>query len=185
MLLPTLVKDSNAAGAAAVLLPPRYEDNELLEEYNSSPFIFGWIETFFGEPARNDHEILFGKVGAAGPEVYRDSIKYQTWATVSLIVFWGLQIVARDIQALLEGWQVADIDLVRTELIIYGTYVVLAIGELVLAPQTFLNYCLVSSIENLADEYIIDEALCSIDKSQTISRLESVVSLDKKGDMTL
>ena len=155
MLLPTLVKDSNAAGAVTVLLPPRYEDKELLEECNSSPFIFGWIESVFGEPARNDHEILFGKVGAAGPEIYQKSIKDHTWATICLIVFLGLQIVERDIQAILEGWQVADIDLVQTELVVYGTYVGLAIGD----------YCLVSSIENLADEYIIDEAICSIDKN--------------------
>jgi hypothetical protein len=69
MLLPPLVKDL-CQGASATLLPLRYEDKVLLEEFNSSPSIFGWIESFFGEPAENEHEKLFGAAGAAGPKIY-------------------------------------------------------------------------------------------------------------------
>lgn len=66
MLIPTLLRDSTS-GNKATLLPPRFQDESLLAEFNSSPSIFGWFEGFYSEPARNDHEALFGVAGAAGP----------------------------------------------------------------------------------------------------------------------
>ena len=160
MLLPTLVNDSNASGSAATLLPPRYTDKQLLKEFSSSPGIFGLIERPFIKKPKSDHEQLFGAVGGAGPEFYLQSIKYQTWVTVALIVFWGFQIVARDYEALSKGWQVADPNLVRAELAAYGTFVSLALGQLLLAPQTFLNFCLVTSIEYYIDTCLESNDLC-------------------------
>jgi len=158
MLMPTLVRDSNFGGKAR-LLPPRYVDPKLMEEFNSSPSIFGWYESLFGEPARNDQERLFGIAGKAGPELYRNSIKYQTWLLVAQIVFWGGQIVARDINALVRGLDVGYPDLLLPELGVYGLFTTLALLQLSLVPQTFLNYCLVTSIEDLAQENAITEAL--------------------------
>ena len=161
MLVPVLVRDSST-GCRATLLPPRYEDKQLMKEFNSSPSIFGWIESFFSEPPRNDQEKLFGAVGAAGPELYRNSIKFHTWLIVSQIVFWGTQIVARDANALIQGLEVGNPDLLVPELVVFALYVTSAIGQLLLAPQTFLNYCLVTSIEDLAMDSAINEA-CNLE----------------------
>jgi hypothetical protein len=159
MLMPTLVRDS-ACGNKATLLPPRYENEELLSEFNSSPSIVGWIEKFYAEAARNDHEALFGVAGAAGPELYRNSIKYHTWLIVCELVFWGTQIVARDISALLQGWE--NPDLVVPELATFGFFVALAIAQLWLAPQTFLNYSMITSVECLTDESVLRDS-CKTD----------------------
>jgi len=161
MLVPALVRDSST-NCKATLLPPRYEDETLMKEFNSSPFIFAWIESIFGEAPRNKQEKLFGAAGAAGPELYRNSIKFHSWLIVSQIIFWGTQIVARDINALIQGLEVGNPDLLVPELTIFGLYVASAIGQLLLAPQTFLNYCLVTSIEDLAVENAITEA-CALE----------------------
>ena len=79
MLSPTLVRDANAE-QSEVLLPPRYENEEFLKEYEerASPAIVNFIESIWAKPATNNHERLFGTAGAAGPALYRNSIKYHT-----------------------------------------------------------------------------------------------------------
>ena len=68
MIVPTLVKETS--DSEAILLPPRYEDEYLLEKFNSSPGIFSWVEQFFTgggsktNPPRNSYEQLFGAAGA-------------------------------------------------------------------------------------------------------------------------
>lgn len=151
MLVPALARDSST-DCQAMLLPPRCEDEASLSEFDSSPSAFGWIESLFGEPARNDQEKLFGSAGAAGPELYRNSIKFHTWLVVSQIVFWGTQVVARGASALAQGLEVGNPDLLVPEVTAFGTYVVSVIGQLLLAPQTFLSFCLVTPIEGLAQE---------------------------------
>lgn len=167
MLLPVLVKDTSSAKANAMLLPPRYEDKHLLQEFDSSPLVFGWIESFFGKPAQNGHEKLFGKVGSAGPKVYLKSIQLQIWVQVNQIVFWGYEIIARDVQALSgSGVAIADDMLVKNELVVFAVYAMLSLAQLLLAPQTFLNYCIISSIERLTDECVIQDAFCSLDAAK-------------------
>ena len=95
IFIPTLVRDSKC-NRKATFLPPRFEDDKDLSAFNSSPSVFGWIESFYAEPARNDHGVLFGVSGVAVPELYRNSIKFHTWLVVSQIVFWGTRIVALD-----------------------------------------------------------------------------------------
>lgn len=68
MLLPTLVTDKQ--NGVASLLPPRYQDPVLLEQFNSSPSIFEWGENLFTKgglksaPPKNMHEKLFGASGS-------------------------------------------------------------------------------------------------------------------------
>lgn len=153
MLVPPVVRDTS--NGKATILPPRYKDELLLEQFDSSPSIFGWLESTLCGAATapmNDHEKLFGAAGSKGPEFYRNSIKLHTWLVVSQIVFFGSQIVLRDAAALLNHWQnVGNPDLLRPELALFTIYVAVAAGQLALAPQTFLNYCLVTSVETFAE----------------------------------
>ena len=67
MLLPTLVKENS--DSEAILLPPRYLDDVLLQKFDSSPSIFKLGEQFFtgggseANPPKNEHEKLFGALG--------------------------------------------------------------------------------------------------------------------------
>lgn len=158
MLVPLLVRDSSCNNRT-ILLPPRYRDKELLSNFNSSPSIFGWVENFFAKPSKNDHHRLFGNVGSAGPAVYRNSIKYQTWLAVSQIILFGSQIVTRDANAILNGLETGKPDLVVPEFFIFSFYVLLCMFCLWLAPQTFLNHSLTTSIEILSDQKAIQESM--------------------------
>jgi hypothetical protein len=172
--LPFNMNDDDVNGV--LILPPRYEDDEILKEFNSSPGVFGWIEQFLcredsdkqeGEEERtSNHVKLFGSAGAEGPELYRNSIKFHTWALVVQIVFWGTQIVARDVNALL-GFQanghiwadnVGSPELVVPELWIFGLYVVVATAQLFLVPLTFLNYSFITSVEDYFDDSFAPES---------------------------
>lgn len=195
MLLPVLVRntaddlsnsrlssklnDGNTNGV--LFLPPRYEDEEFLKEFNSSPGLFGWIERWLcrDDPAQHaeedetvsKHVKLFGSAGKEGPELYRNSIKFHTWAVVVQIVFWGTQIVARDAKALLEFQGNGNIwsdnvgipELVVPELWIFGLYVVVAAAQLFLVPLTFLSYSLITSVEDYFDSTFSPDLLLSED----------------------
>jgi hypothetical protein len=171
MLIPTLVRDC-ACSNQAVLLPPRYEDTKLLAEFNSSPSIFGWLEGFYAEPARSRHESLFGVAGAARPELYRNSIKFHSWDIVCQIVFYGTQTVLRDMEALWRGSKTGNPDLVVPELIVFGLYTALAIAQLRLAPTTFLNYSLITSVEQLTDEIALIESYAT-SEDDDVSRVNA------------
>jgi hypothetical protein len=176
MLVPQLVRNSKEGGKP-ILLPPRYQDTVLLEEFNSSPYLVEAIESFFGRPPRNRQERLFGKAGAAGPEIYLKSIKFHMWLVVSQIIFWGGQIVARDAFALLGGYEGGNPELLVPELVIYSLYVGLAIGQLAIIPSTFLNYCLVTSIEELVQEETVQEscsAVCVLDDTRGSRRVQAM-----------
>ena len=154
-----------------LLLPPRYEDADLLQDFHSSPGIFGWIEQWLtrhvgadndddDDAILNNHVQLFGSAGKEGPELYRNSIKFHTWAVVVQIVFWGTQIVARDWNALLlyqengRVWpeNIGIPEYVVPELTIFGFYVALAVAQLFLVPLTFLSYSLITSVEYYFDD---------------------------------
>ncbi|KAL3925300.1 MAG: hypothetical protein SGILL_000506 [Bacillariaceae sp.] len=169
MLLPILVREASPATmsngqSGAMLVPPRYMDPTLHRAFNSSPSFVGWLERIFVGSSEveystlSTHQQLFGAAGSEGPELYRNSIKYHTWLVVSVIVFWGSQIVARDASWLLSGLPPPSPDVnVPLELSIFTVFVSLSMAQLWLAPQTFLNYCLVTSIESLAKSEILDE----------------------------
>jgi len=63
-----------------------------------------YTETFgSGRPATNRVQALFGPLGAAGPEYFAASIKFQMWLSVSSLVSFGSQILLRDAAALSAG----------------------------------------------------------------------------------
>jgi len=165
MLVPTLVKGSEVG--EAILLPPRYMDDHLRDQFNSSPAWVAWIErrlTDGGDkkyPSQNQHEELFGAVGSKFPEAYRDSIRFHTWLSVAQITYFTTQIVLRDASALLGGvaGRVDNPNAVASELILWSIFTASSIFELSLAPTTFLDYCFVTSVEKFVKKDIIDKTL--------------------------
>ena len=149
MLIPTLVKGSEIG--AAILLPPRYVDDHLRGEFNSSPGWVAWSERLLTDggdkqyPPRNRHEELFGAVGSKFPEAYRASIRFHTWLCVAQITYFTTQIVARDASALLGGvaGRVDNPNAIMSELILWSIFTASLIFELSLAPTTFLDYCFI------------------------------------------
>mmetsp|Transcript_24574 Transcript_24574/g.37639 ORF Transcript_24574/g.37639 Transcript_24574/m.37639 type:complete len:179 (+) Transcript_24574:1-537(+) len=170
MLLPTLVTDG--VNGEAALLPPRYTIDEIRNNFNSSPSIFAWGEQFFTgggaktSPPRNEHEELFGAVGAKFEGVYRDSMRFSTWLCVALIVYSTTQIVFRDMAALyLHSANVGNPEGLVPELIVWIIFTASAVFQLSLAPTTFLNYCFVTSVEeyvkyDIVKEVMREEELC-------------------------
>jgi hypothetical protein len=57
----------------------------------------------------------------------------------------------------MNGWQVGNPELLVPELVIFGTFVSLAPLQLVFAPQAFLTFCLVTSIEQLVEEKTVQK----------------------------
>jgi len=163
MLLPTLVTDG--VNGCAALLPPRYKIDEIRKEFNSSPSIFAWGEEFFTgggaktSPPRNEHEELFGAVGAKFESVYLDSMRFSTWLCVALIVYSTTQIVFRDVAALYLHADVGNADGLVPELIVWIIFTASAVFQLSLAPTTFLNFCFVTSVEEYVKKDIIEEVL--------------------------
>jgi len=165
MLLPTLFKENT--NSEAILLPPRYEDPFLLVKFNSSPGIFEWFEQFFTgggsktNPPKNNHEKLFGATGTKFPSIFRDSIKLDTWLSVTIIVYSTTQIILRDAAALYLGADTGCPDHIVQELVLWSIFVALNIFELSLAPTTFLNYCFVTSVEKFTKENIVKKSILS------------------------
>lgn len=163
MLLPTLVTDG--VNGEAALLPPRYTIEEIRKDFNSSPSIFGWGEQFFTgggaktSPPRNEHEELFGAVGAKFEGVYRDSIRFSTWLCVALIVYSTTQIVFRDGAALYLHANVGNPEGLIPELVMWIIFTASAVFQLSLAPTTFLNFCFVTSVEEYVKQDVINEVL--------------------------
>ena len=165
--------------SVVVLLPPRYQCPELLAEFDSSPLPFGWVESLWGAPARNDHEALFGRAGRNGPALYQKSIQLHTWWVVALLVFLLGQVVLRDLSALVQELppSVGRPDLVRPEVALYGTYTTILMGQLWLLPKTFLDYTLVTSIESLMDLETLT-TVCTIDGVCEVDYVERDTSDD-------
>eukprot|EP00577_Skeletonema_sp_RCC1716_P006936 CAMPEP_0113438998 /NCGR_PEP_ID=MMETSP0013_2-20120614/38241_1 /TAXON_ID=2843 ORGANISM="Skeletonema costatum, Strain 1716" /NCGR_SAMPLE_ID=MMETSP0013_2 /ASSEMBLY_ACC=CAM_ASM_000158 /LENGTH=570 /DNA_ID=CAMNT_0000329743 /DNA_START=35 /DNA_END=1750 /DNA_ORIENTATION=- /assembly_acc=CAM_ASM_000158 len=167
MLLPTLVTDG--VNGEAALLPPRYTIDEIRNNFNSSPSIL------LGEncgaktsPPRNEHEELFGAVGAKFEGVYRDSMRFSTWLCVALIVYSTTQIVFRDMAALyLHSANVGNPEGLVPELIVWIIFTASAVFQLSLAPTTFLNYCFVTSVEEYVKNDIVDEVMREVELCET------------------
>lgn len=164
MLMPTLVRDAGQDGRIR-LVPPAMENECLRTEFDSTPAIIKPMERFYRAPATTINAELFGDIGANGPEFYLNSIKFHTWFTVSSLFFIVSEILPRDIYAILHGdtVQVGDPTNLAPELIAFGAFAIMDALILSLTPTTFLNYCLVTSVEDLKREWAIEKAIDSWD----------------------
>jgi len=160
MLMPTLVRDGSGDGPA-VLLPPRVEDKQIRRDFQSTPAFARFVEEPLGKPATNSHEQLFGSAGANGPKLFLKSIKFHTWLCVAQIVFYGTEIVFRDLAALSGGNKelVGNPDALIPEAFVFGFFVLLSVAQLSLAPRTFLNYSFATSIEDMTKGWAMKIAM--------------------------
>lgn len=158
MLFPQLA--TNPITGVTEIVPPLVENEAKRKSFDSSPAWVQPIESIWGKTATNPLEELFGTAGSAGMQLYQNSIKYQIWLTLTHIVFFGTQIVPRDIDAILTGATVGDPNHLTAELVTYSGFVFVEILQILLiAPRAFWNYCLVASAEKKTAEKLLQ--LCN------------------------
>ena len=78
------------------------------------------------------------------------SIKYQTWLCITSLVFFGTQIVSRDITALIANAQIGDPENLIPEILSYGSFVIISALLLVLSRKSFLNLTLAEVLTEIA-----------------------------------
>lgn len=162
MLLPRLGRNPDTGKTE--ILPPPIDIDSLRESFVSSPSWVQPIEALWSKPATTKYEKLFGTAGAAGLDLYRNSIQLQSWLCITNIVFFGTQIVPRDMSALLTGAEVGDPAYLTVETVTYGSFVLLSLIQLIfITSRAFWNLCLVSCAKDGASEELLAKSIVSID----------------------
>ena len=147
MILPKLEPDPLDGGFPVIRPPPIYNDYQC-ENFDSSPPTLRRVEQAWSKPPKTAFDDLFGAIGSAGLEFYGNSIKYQAWLNLAILISIGLQILPRDLEVLLAGAKAGNPSLVPVELFVYGVMTLVSLFELtVVTPRTFWNYCIISSME--------------------------------------
>jgi hypothetical protein len=142
MMMPRLAKDDNTKETE--ILPPLFESKASREAFDSSPIWIRPMENVWAKPAVTPLDELFGAAGASGMDLYQNSIKYQAWLCVTHIVFFGTQIVPRDLSAWWTHAAVGNPEFLMEELFSYSLFIFVSLLQLVLiSPRAFWNYCLI------------------------------------------
>lgn len=155
MLIPQLAR--NPETKQTEIRQPPIDDETARNSFSSSPSWVRPIESIWGAQARTPYEKLFGAAGASGPELYGNSIKLHVWLCITHVVFFGTQIIPRDIDAWNGLTTAGDPNHLTAELVTYGSFVLLSLAQLIiLAPTTFWNYCIVTSLEDEVSEELLE-----------------------------
>ena len=142
MMMPRL--ETNSETENIEILPPLCESKPFREAFDSSISWVKPIESIWAKPAVTPLDELFGTAGAAGMDVYQNSIKYQAWLCITHIVFFGTQIVPRDISAWWSHASVGNPEYFAAELFTYSFFILVSLFQLLLiSPRSFWNYCLI------------------------------------------
>ena len=104
------------------------------------------------------------------PETFRASIQLHTWLSVTLIVYSVTQVVLRDAAALYLSAPTGSPEYVVPELVLWSVFASSAMFQLTLSPNTFLNYCFVTNVEEFVKKDVV--------KKCTINYVEEYVSND-------
>ena len=150
MVLPTLVQDATDPQKLRIL-PSRFTFDGQLKRFSSSPPWLSGIEKFFCRRAGETETLessaasemsLFGISG--GLELYLSSIRSHTWLCITSIVFFGTQIIPRDLNFLLHPTTKipGDISNVFPEFVTYTSFVAISFWLLASSTTTFFNYSL-------------------------------------------
>ena len=162
MLIPRLEEDKHGA---IQIIPPLI-DTMAPGEFISTPNWVHPIEAIWAQSSITNYERLFGTAGAAGPDLYRNSIKFQTWLCITHVVFFAGQILPRDLQAMMSpDAAVGDPANLRPEFIVYSGFVLLSLFQLIfVSPRSFWNFCLVECMEDGASETLLMSACSDSDQ---------------------
>lgn len=165
------VNDDATTTSAYEILPPPVENPQLVQSFVSSMSsstlgaLVNTVESVLAKPPQTSFDALFGTAGAAGVELYRNSIQKQAWLCIAHIVFFLGQIVSRDIEAIWSGAAVGDAEHLIPELLTYGSFVAVNLAQLMLVtPRAFWNFCLVTCLQ---DEAKSAETVEMLEKSLT------------------
>uniref|UniRef100_A0A7S0Q257 EF-hand domain-containing protein n=1 Tax=Coccolithus braarudii TaxID=221442 RepID=A0A7S0Q257_9EUKA len=145
MLRPQLAQRDSSRGKVRRLLPPSYLLTGRSEQSSWGLLepIAELLEVPFALAPRNEHEALFGTVGAAGPAYYLQSQKLVLFnAIVSIAVFFAL---------LGEG--------AATSYPLLYAALLPALLTILLSPTTFLMYSWATAVEQLRDEDALSNVL--------------------------
>ena len=158
MVLPRLAPDP-MDGRPLILPPPMYDDF-LRTRFISSPATIQRVEKIWGKPPQTLLDELFGQAGSAGLEFYLKSIKLQVGLCLTQVVFFGSQIVGRDLDVYVNGLKgVGDPTNATLELYAYGSFVLFSLFELTfVAPRAFWNYCLIYCFDEENLEELMERA---------------------------
>ncbi|KAL7564138.1 hypothetical protein ACA910_021113 [Epithemia clementina (nom. ined.)] len=167
MILPTLVlkKEDSPSGSgstAACIVSPRSKVPSQVENFSSSPPLLAAVERFFSKQGERESTEEGGKAarilalyGEGNPELYLSSLQLHTWLCITSVVFFGTQILPRDLEAFLYNRvaMAGDPANVLPEFLTYTFLVAISLALLALSPSTFLNLsictCFVDEYENL------------------------------------
>jgi hypothetical protein len=158
MLLPSLVQEY--IDGPIKIIPPGIENQYIRSKFDSSrpSFIIKPLERLFRkELPKTINMELFGEIGANGPDVYLNSIKFQTWFSVINLYFFSSQILFRDLYAICNPSQSVNVgnpEYIIPEVITFGLLLVLNAVQIYVAPTTFLNFCLVTCVEDLKQDLL-------------------------------
>jgi hypothetical protein len=157
MMMPRILVANNRSasydGGQYQIASPPVDSPSMRETYLRSSISslewFSAIESLWAKPATSKYDELFGVAGGNGFDLYRNSIQKQTWLCITQIVFFGTQIVPRDLSAwLTQNPAVGDPDHLIPEIVCYGSFVALSVLQLIyLSPRSFWNFCLASSLK--------------------------------------
>ena len=133
MVVPSLVFE----GSKVRMLPPRASSAEQMARFRSTPKWMEFFEDSWAEPATMRLDQLFGAIGSAGSSFYLNSLRFQTWLSMTILVFLGTQILTRDVGVLLSGIETAGNPTgVWPEFLVNGTLFLLSLIQVSLAPVT-------------------------------------------------
>lgn len=144
------------------VFPPKYLDASLRANISSHPLnVYSFMELPFAKPATNEHEALFGTVGAYGPKFYMNSMKLVLFTSI-LITALGVNLITKETGYLPFGF----VELIPSVLTI------------LLAPYTFLLYNWVTATEKLSKGEIVRQVLS---ESNAMRFRTTVLALAKFG----
>lgn len=155
MLLPGFVvlNETEDNTRSSRLVPPRVESPELrraFAENVATPAIAKPFELQFSEAPTNRVEEIYGTVGRNGSEFYLNSIKFHLWKCATGWIAFS-QVIPRDLFALTHPSDaIGDPDHLVAELVVFCTFALCDFVQVAtLIPTTFLNYCIITTVEDM------------------------------------
>jgi len=146
--------------------------SDLVAEYDADADVSTWsshrniLARWWGRPARNSHEHLFGFAGARGPSFYMDCLRLLLFSSISNMGY-CLHIMMKAL-----GQKALSMHLAHEEAVVFGMLAAKNIVFLCFVPVTFMAYNWVTSVEKLKDERRLTEVLVR----HNIQRLSSTLA---------